>query len=322
MGNKDELQTLAQIAHLYYVQGMTFQMLARRFGISRFKASRLLQKARDQGIVNITITVPIQKTSDLEKRLEAALSINRAIVVADEGHSEDQRLANVGRACADWLVRTLKAKDILGVAWGRTLQKVAEALPLHVDSKLPIELVQILGGVSQVSRAYNGDEVCKRIADAFSAPCHLLYAPAIADRAESKRVIMSQAGVRQTTQYYDRLTVALVGLGLVEITEENMEYRLGYFTEAEFRKLKGQAAVGDHCVFFDIKGRICGERINAKRIGIDYKQFMKTPRRITAAAGRWKPKAIIGAARAGLFNELVTDETAAKEVLTLLSEGV
>ena len=322
MGKKDELQTLAQIAHLYYEQGMTFQMLANRFGISRFKASRLLQKARDQGIVNITITVPIQKTSDLEKRLETALSINRAIVVQDDGQSEDLRLANVGRACADWLVRTLKPKDILGVAWGRTLQKVAEALPLYGDSKLGIEVVQVLGGVSQLSRAYNGDEVCKRIADAFSAPCHLLYAPAIADRPESKRIIMAQAGVRQTTQYYDRLTVALVGLGLVELTEDNMEYRLGYFTEAEFRKLKGQAAVGDHCVFFDINGKICGERINAKRIGIDYKQLMKIPRRITAAMGRWKPKAIVGAARAGLFNELVTDETAAKEVLELLAEGV
>ena len=195
----------------------------------------------------------------------------------DEGQSEDLRLANVGRACADWLVRTLKPKDILGVAWGRTLQKVAEALPLYADSKLGIEVVQVLGGVSQLSRAYNGDEVCKRIANAFSAPCHLLYAPAIADRAESKRIIMSQAGVRQTTQYYDRLTVALVGLGSIEHTDDNMEYRLGYFTDAEFRKLKGQAAVGDHCVFFDINGKICGERINAKRIGIDYRQLMKIP---------------------------------------------
>lgn len=322
MSEKDDLQTLAQIAHLYYEQGMTFQMLAKRFGISRFKASRLLQKARDKGIVNITITVPIQKTSDLEKRLEAALSLDRAIVVQDEGQSDDLRLASVGSACADWLVRTLKPKDILGVAWGRTLQKVAEALPLCVEPPQDIEVVQVLGGVSQLSSAYNGDEVCKRIAKSFSAPCHLLYAPAIADRPESKRIIMSQAGVRQTTQYYDRLTVALVGLGLVELTEDNMEYRLGYFTKAEFRKLKAEGAVGDHCVFFDITGKVCGERINAKRIGIDHRQLLKVPRRITAATGRWKPRAIVGAARAGLFNELVTDETTAREILRLVPERV
>jgi deoxyribonucleoside regulator len=320
MSEKDELQTLAQIAHLYYEQGMTFQVLAKRFGISRFKASRLLQKARDKGIVNITITIPIQKTSDLEKRLETSLSLNRAIVVQDEGQSDTQRLASVGRACADWLVRTLKPRDILGVAWGRTLQKVAEALPLQVDPALAIEVVQVLGGVSQLSSAYNGDEVCKRIAKAFSAPCHLLYAPAIADRPESKRIIMAQGGVRQTTRYYDKLTVALVGLGLVELTDDNMEYRLGYFTEAEFRRLKAEGAVGDHCVFFDINGKICGERINAKRIGIDHRQLMKVPRRITVASGRWKPKAIVGAARAGLFNEMVTDETTAREVLRLLEE--
>lgn len=315
MSDRDDLQTLAQIAHLYYEQGMTFQTLAKRFGISRFKASRLLQKARDKGIVNITITIPIQKTSDLEKRLETALSLTRAIVVQDEGQGEELRLATVGRACADWLVRTLKPHDILGVAWGRTLQKVAEALPLRAGEQAGIEVVQILGGVSQLSSADNGDEVCKRIARSFSAPCHLLYAPAVADRPESKRIIMAQPGVRQTARYYDRLTVALVGLGLVELTEENMEYRLGYFTEAEFRRLKAEGAVGDHCVFFDIDGKIRGEKINAKRIGIDYRQLMKVPRRITAAAGRWKQQAIIGGARAGLFNELVTDETTAREVL-------
>lgn len=320
MKEKDDPQTLAQIAHLYYEKDMTFQALAKRFGISRFKASRLLQKARDKGIVNITITIPVQKTADLEKRLETALAINRAIVVQDDGQNGDARLATVGRACADWLVRTLKPNDILGVAWGRTLQKVAEALPLRVEPELGIEVVQVLGGVSQLSTAYSGDEVCRRIAKSFSAPCHLLYAPAIADKPESRRIIMSQAGVRQTTQYYDRLTVVLVGLGLVELTEDNMEYRLGYFTEAEFRRLTSEGAVGDHCVFFDIDGKICGEKINAKRIGIDHRRLMKVARRITVATGRWKTKAIIGAARAGLFTELVTDESTARGVLAQVEE--
>jgi deoxyribonucleoside regulator len=318
MKSKEDQQTLAQLASLYYEQGMTFKMLAKRFGISRFKASRLLQQARDEGIVTIKITVPIENKSHLEEKLEMALGIDRAIVVQDDGFAGEVRLENVGRACADWLVHTLKPKDILGVAWGRTLQKVAEALPLQADPDLQIQVVQILGGVSQVSMAYNGDEICKRIAKTFSARCHLLYAPAVADRPESKRIIMSQVGVRRTAEYYNLLTAVLVGIGTVELTEDNIEYRLRYFSGVELRRLRSQGAVGDHCVFFDIKGKVCGDAINAKRIGIAYEQLIRVPRRIAVAIGRHKAKAILGAARAGLLNELVTDVTTTEAVLKLL----
>jgi DNA-binding transcriptional regulator LsrR (DeoR family) len=318
MSTIEEQQMLAQLAYWHYERGMTIKLVADRFGISRFKASRLLQKAKDDGIVTIKIAIPIQKRAEMEERLELALSINRAIVLQDQGLSDTTRLENVGRACADWLVQTLKPKDILGVAWGRTLQQVAAALPIHADSDLQLEIVQILGGMSQTSIGQNGEEICKRIASAFSAGCHLLYAPAVADRPESKRIIMSQIGVRRTTEYYERLTVALVGIGSVALTKDNYEYRLRYFSAAEIRKLQKQGVVGDHCVFFDINGKIRGEEINAKRIGITYKQMVKVPRRIAVAIGNKKSKAILGAARAGLFNELVTDEKTAETILSLL----
>ena len=118
MSTLEEQQTLAQLAYWYYERGMTIKKVAGRFGIFRFKASRLLQKAKDEKIVTIKIAVPIQKRSELEEKLEASLSINRAIVVQDRGSTDDLRLESVGRACADWLVRTLKPKDILGVSVG------------------------------------------------------------------------------------------------------------------------------------------------------------------------------------------------------------
>jgi len=318
MSTLEEQQTLAQMAYWYYERGANIKMIADRFGVSRFKASRLLQKAKDEGIVVIRIAVPVQKRSQLEERLEEALALKRAIVLQDEGLDDAARLVNVGRACADWLTRTLKHKDVLGVAWGRTLQKVAEALPLRVDSDLQLHVVQIFGGMSQKLTSYSGEEICTRIASTFSAACHLLYAPAVADRPESKRVIMSQAEVRRTTEFFERLTVALVGIGSAELTEDNIEYRLRYFSGAELRKLQTEGVVGDHCAFFDINGKICGDKINEKRICITYKQMRKVPRRLAVAIGEKKAKAILGAARASLVNELVTDETTAEAILSLL----
>lgn len=49
---------LYRIAQSYYLDGMTQQQIAKRFGLSRPKVSRLLQKARGERIVNITLVPP------------------------------------------------------------------------------------------------------------------------------------------------------------------------------------------------------------------------------------------------------------------------
>ena len=133
---------------------------------------------------------------------------------------------------------------------------------------------------------------------------------------------MSQAGVMRTTELYKKLTVALVGIGSAELTDDNIEYRLRYFSAVELRKLQAQGVVGDHCVFFDINGKVCGDKINAKRIGITYEEMLKVRRRIAVAIGHSKIKAILGAARAGLFNEFVTDERDSRRFLILLRAGL
>ena len=46
---------LTEIAVAYYDQEQTQEEIAKRFGISRIKVGRLLKKARQEGIVEITI---------------------------------------------------------------------------------------------------------------------------------------------------------------------------------------------------------------------------------------------------------------------------
>jgi DNA-binding transcriptional regulator LsrR (DeoR family) len=45
--------------------------------------------------------------------------------------------------------------------------------------------------------------------------------------------------------------------------------------------------------------------------------MLKVKRRIAVAIGNKKAKAILGAARAGLFNELVTNESTAEAIFSL-----
>ena len=52
----------------YYEDDLTQEQIARRFGLSRIKVSRLLQQARHERIVQITIVPPLDPKPDLERR--------------------------------------------------------------------------------------------------------------------------------------------------------------------------------------------------------------------------------------------------------------
>ena len=71
MGVSSELHRLMyRMAQAYYLDGQTQQEIAQRFGLSRPKVSRLLQRARDEQIVSITLVPPRGGAAELEAALE------------------------------------------------------------------------------------------------------------------------------------------------------------------------------------------------------------------------------------------------------------
>ena len=60
---------LYRVAELYYVQGATMEAVADRFGVSRSTVSRMLQAARDRGIVRISLSPPLDSGSELSRTL-------------------------------------------------------------------------------------------------------------------------------------------------------------------------------------------------------------------------------------------------------------
>ncbi|WP_374712507.1 sigma factor-like helix-turn-helix DNA-binding protein [Symbiobacterium terraclitae] len=69
------------VAWMYYDEGLTHEKIARRLSLSRVAVTRLLQRARREGIVQIQITRPLPVQFQLERELEAAFGLKRAIVV-------------------------------------------------------------------------------------------------------------------------------------------------------------------------------------------------------------------------------------------------
>ncbi|HEX9934104.1 MAG TPA: sugar-binding domain-containing protein, partial [bacterium] len=110
---------LIQVARLYYVYDLNQQQIADKLGISRPGVSRLLQEARDRGIVRINI-IDIEGTgADLEKSLEEKFGLKKAIVIPLEGVSDDSDLKErLGIVASTYIDSRVEEGTILGVAWG------------------------------------------------------------------------------------------------------------------------------------------------------------------------------------------------------------
>ena len=105
---------LVRIALMYYIDGHTQKEIGERLGHSRIKVNRLLQEAKEVGIVEININTPPGVYAHLEQALCNRYGLHDAVVVPvpEAGSGESTYLALAGGAAgwlADRLARVLDA---------------------------------------------------------------------------------------------------------------------------------------------------------------------------------------------------------------------
>ena len=66
----EETRLLVKVSKFYYEEGLSQDEIIKRLNLSRSKVSRLLQQARDEGIVQISVVAPKHLCSDIEIKLE------------------------------------------------------------------------------------------------------------------------------------------------------------------------------------------------------------------------------------------------------------
>jgi len=146
---------VTKVACMYYEEEMTQQEIADVIGVSRIQVVRMLQRARDTGIVRITIDSKFRENVDLGRHLQKALDLRKAFVVHSPVHPE--YLFDSSRpGASDYLVARLKPNMILGVSAGRTLRAMVNSLPRCETEGLRV--CNIVGGISSL-----GDQSAQRI---------------------------------------------------------------------------------------------------------------------------------------------------------------
>jgi DNA-binding transcriptional regulator LsrR (DeoR family) len=313
MTHVDELRLLTRVAQLYYVKGLNQSVIAEQLDLSQATISRLIKRAVAEEIVRITVSMPPGIYADLEDALLATYSLKEVIVVDCESpENEDNIQRALGAAAAFYIESTLKKGDVIGISsWSATLLAMVDAMhpfPKSSDARV----VQILGGVGNPDAEVHADRLAKLIQGSAT----FLTAPGIVGSEEARRILLDDHYVSEAVALFDRITVALVGIGSVQ-PSRLLEHSGNVFSAHELEQVRSQGAVGDICLrFFDAQGTPVKTSLDQRVIGMSLAQLQRVPRTVAVAGGVRKHTALQGALRGRWINVLITDRFTAQALIS------
>ena len=303
---------LYKIARAYYEDDLTQEQIGKRLGLSRIKVSRLLSRAREEGIVQIAVVSPLASHTDLEGQLEARYVLDEAIVVSPTDQGGSDVIRSLGPAAAACLVRRLQGNEVVALTWGTTLLAVVDALPVQRWPQMRV--VQMLGGLGQPEADVYGADLARRMAEAFGAKLRLIPSPGIVSSRVVRDALLADPQISDTLALGAHADVALVGIG--RPTPGSVVVQAGILDPEALAALQARGAVGDIALrFFDVDGEPVTHEVDERIIGPTLEQIREIPQVIGVAGGADKVDVIRAALRGGLLDVLVTDEESAGKLL-------
>jgi DNA-binding transcriptional regulator LsrR (DeoR family) len=309
-----DVHLLSKVSSLYYLRDQTQQQIADRLRISRPTVSRLLQEAKEYGIVRISIIAPPGLHTELETQLETQYGLSEAVVVGTETRpSRDILLRQIGAAAAEYLTRNIQAGETIGVAWGTTLNEMVQAMtPLATEG---VRVVQLLGGIGRPDDPAYAAGVVRRLAQLLDAAPVVLPVPGVVLSPAVRDALRADPHIRNALEHLDALDTVYLGIGALATNPVLTDGES--LPVAAYRELVAAGAIGDLALrFFDAQGRFVRSSLDDRILGISAQQLRTAKRVVGVGGGPDKVEAVAAALRADVLDVLVTDHTTAEALLT------
>lgn len=300
-----EKRLLIKVAQMYYLENMNQNEIADKFGINRTTVSKYLKRAMQSGLVQISVAN--DRYENLENALEKRFNLKEVYILPTG--------ADLGMAGFRYLKRIIKDGDVVGFARGVTIAALSNSAVADACTAVNAEMVPLVGGPeNDVDSEYHVNTIVYKVATAFKAKSHYLYAPAIVATAEAKEVMVQDPNCRRVISMWDKVDIAIVGIG-APIRSSNSVWG-GSFGKEYAHVLREKGVAGDVCSrFYDLNGKVIETELNDKTIAIELEALRKTPYSIGVASAPEKIPAIYGALQGKFINVLISDEETAKLLL-------
>jgi DNA-binding transcriptional regulator LsrR (DeoR family) len=309
--DNDRLDDAARAGWLYYIAGNTQDEIARKLGVSRQTAQRLVSLAISERLIKVRLDHPLGNCIALSNRLKERFGLTLATVVPTDPDSSSNTLGIAGAAAAE-LERYFESQHpvVAAVGTGRTLRAMAEQVsPMDCPQHKVISLV---GNIAPDGSATVFD-VASRIGDRVGAPHYPMPLPVIANTVHEKTLLLAQKSLRNVVDLAAQADVTFVGIGTID--EDAALLRDGFVRPDEIRALIRAGAVGEVTGWsFDSKGQLIDGLTNDRVLSVPLDRPVKRLV-IGVSMAPQRLRAVKGALHGCLINGLITNERMAEQLL-------
>ncbi|OEF99720.1 hypothetical protein BHF71_07650 [Vulcanibacillus modesticaldus] len=244
--------------------------------------------------------------NELEQKLQAKLHISRVIVVAGDVDKDEFVKKEMGRAAAQLLRQYVKENDIVTLTGGSTLFEVANMMPENPQLQ-SVLFVPARGGIGE-NHEFLANTLVSVMAKKTGGKYRLLHVPDQLSE-ESYNSLMNEDNIKEVLKVIRSAGIVIHGIG----DAKTMALRRNTSKEI-LALLEEKKAIGEAFgYYFSQDGEIV---YKIKTIGLILEDLEKIPHIIAVAGGKSKADAILAVLKQNYKQILVTDEGAAREILS------
>lgn len=298
-----EESLMVKAAWYYYLENMTQQEISEHLGLSRMRVIKLLEKARQSGIVQFQIRSSLSKRLEIEQTLIQKYNLQDAYVVPTNPNKEETN-ETIAKAAAMYIGNRVTDNCFINFGYGDTPSRTLNHLATNVDTT--VSYVSLTGGVSYY--------LPNAQSNVFNAKLYLMPSPLIASSQDMAEAIKSEYSIQEISNMTKLASMTIVGIG--GINNEATVLKSAMLSQNDFLLLRMQGAVGDIlCHFIDKEGNLIDNEIESRLISTPLTTIKDLENVIGIAAGEHKVSAISAALKGKYLDVLITDENTALKII-------
>lgn len=286
-------------AWYYYEENMTQQQIAEKLGMNRMKVIKLLESARQAGIIQFHFRSDSARRLAREQQLMNRYHLKDCFIVPPPDSVEGVN-ENVARAASLYIASRITGETFINIGYGDTAGRVLNYLAISAEHTL--SCVSLTGGVSHY--------LPNARSNIFNSRLYLIPAPLLLSSDEVAGAMEAEKAIKDIKALIPLSSMSVIGIGAMN--QDATVLKSGVLTANDFLLLKRNGAVGDILShFINEEGRPVSSDLEARTISTSLDTIKNLPNVIGVAAGQSKVEAIKAVLRGEYLDVLITDESTA-----------
>lgn len=295
-----EENLMVKISWYYYMEEMTQQAIADRLGISRMRVIKLLEKARQTGVIQFHISSSFDKRHSLEAALMEKYHLKDCYAVPTNPDSSGVN-DTIAKAASIYIGNHITDNCYINFGYGDTSSRTIAYLARNLETSA--SFVSLTGGVSYYLPS-SGSNI-------FNAKLYLIPSPLIMSSPEMAAAIRQESSIKEVSDMIKLASMTIVGIGAMD--DDATIVKSSILSHNDFLLLNMKGAVGDIiCHFIDKDGNLVDTEVDSRLVSVPLSTLNRLENVIGVAAGTHKVSAIAAALKGAYLDILITDERTAE----------